>query len=276
MVQSDALVNNTEKTAVSFTVAGLDSDATGVVTFSDGVNKVTASVGVNGTMAADLSSLNDGSITSSLVITDSSFTLDTSADKDAKATLIQSDAMVNSVEKTAVSFTVAGLDSDATGVVTFTDGTNKVTAAVSGNGTTTANLSGLADGAITSSLAITDAAGNTVTRTGNGFTLDTSADKGTTATLVQADTLVNSTEKTLVWLTVAGLDSDATALVTVTDGTTILTAAVGMNATGMINLSSFTDGVITSSLAITDAAGNTVTRTGMRVQAQHICIWTHW
>ena len=99
--------------------------------------------------------------------------VDTNADAGVAATLVQSDTAVSNTEKTAVSFTVAGLDADATGVVTFTDGTTSVTANVAADGTQTVNLSALADGPITSSLVITDTTGNTVTRTGSNFTLDT-------------------------------------------------------------------------------------------------------
>src|SRR2546429_1069958 len=62
--------NNSESTAVSFTVAGLDDGGTGTVTFSDGVNPdVVVTVTGNGTHTANLHSLNDGPITSALALT---------------------------------------------------------------------------------------------------------------------------------------------------------------------------------------------------------------
>jgi hypothetical protein len=118
------------------------------------------------------------------------------------------------------------------------------------------------EGTITSSLVITDAAGNTVTRTGSTFTLDTSADTGTVASLVQADPVVGSTEITAVSFTVAGLDSDATGVVTFTDGATDVTFTVTANGSSTVDLSLLNGGTITSTLAITDSAGNTVTKVG--------------
>ncbi|WP_145927671.1 Ig-like domain-containing protein, partial [Bradyrhizobium neotropicale] len=72
---------------------------------------------------------------------------------------------VNTAGSAIFSFTVAGLEPNDTGTVTFTDGANKVSVAVSGGQTSyTANLGTLTDGPITSSLAVnTDAAGNSFT-----------------------------------------------------------------------------------------------------------------
>jgi T5SS/PEP-CTERM-associated repeat protein len=72
---------------------------------------------------------------------------------------------VSSAGSAVLHFTIAGLEPNDTGTVTFTDGSNKVTVAVSGAQTSyTANLSTLTDGTITSSLAVnTDAAGNSFT-----------------------------------------------------------------------------------------------------------------
>ena len=85
----------------------------------------------NGTHTADLSSLNDGPITSALSFTDTegnsasatgnSVALDT--DKTEVATLAVNDTadhVINATEATAVSFTVGGLDDAGTGTVTFT------------------------------------------------------------------------------------------------------------------------------------------------------------
>ncbi|MES2301447.1 MAG: hypothetical protein V4521_05130, partial [Pseudomonadota bacterium] len=87
-----------------------------------------------------------------------------------------------------------------------------------------ANLSGLTDGTITSSLAITDAAGNTANVSGNAVALDKTADGTPTATLVVNDTadhVVNGSEVSTVAFTVAGLWSFATALEPRTYGATV-------------------------------------------------------
>src|SRR5207245_7035362 len=57
-------------------------------------------------------------------------TLDISADLGAPLTLSITDTTINNAEKTAVAFTVSGIDPDVAGAdatVTFSDGTNHVT-----------------------------------------------------------------------------------------------------------------------------------------------------
>src|SRR5947209_16488948 len=74
-----------------------------------------------------------------------------------------------------VAFTIAGLDPEDTGTVTFTDGSNKVTVNVNGGQTSyTTNLTSLSDGSILSSLAVnTDTAGNAFAPiVGNAVPLD--------------------------------------------------------------------------------------------------------
>jgi Ca2+-binding RTX toxin-like protein len=177
-------------TAVPFTVAGLDPEDTGTGTFTD-INGKTVQVGVDGgqtTYNADLSTLVDGSITSSLAVaTDpagnrftpvagNSVTLDT--DKAIAPVLTVDGGMPNlSVSATtaaAVPITLTGLETGDTGTVTFTDSAgHTVPLAVSADKTSyTANISSLADGTITSSLSVTDTASNTTTATGNPVILD--------------------------------------------------------------------------------------------------------
>ena len=116
----------------------------------------------------------DGPITSSLAVnTDpagntftpvagTTVTLDQDAGEQAALALSFVDTTIQTAQSTAVHFTVGGLDAEDTAVVTFTDhlGGTK-TASVSSNGSATADLSGLADGAITASMQVaSDAAGN--------------------------------------------------------------------------------------------------------------------
>src|SRR5262249_13868693 len=68
------LINNAEKTAVGFSVAGLDNDATAIVTFSDGnpLHDVMAVVSANGSQTAvDLSGLIEGPFSVSISASDS-------------------------------------------------------------------------------------------------------------------------------------------------------------------------------------------------------------
>jgi hypothetical protein len=91
---------------------------------------------------------------------------------------------VNAATAATVSFTIAGLDLEDTGTVTFTDGNGKAVRVNvnGGQASYTANLTSLADGTITSSLAVkSDAAGNTFTPV-----------SGTTVTLTQLDHWTNT------------------------------------------------------------------------------------
>ncbi len=93
--------------------------------------------------------------------------------QDGVPTLTIGDTMINAAEAGHVSFTVAGLDIDASGIATFMDhlGHTK-TATVNASGTFSVDLSGLADGSITSSLSVTDTAQNSQTVTGTTVSLD--------------------------------------------------------------------------------------------------------
>jgi ABC-type iron transport system FetAB ATPase subunit len=168
---------------VAFTVAGLDPEDTGTVTFTD-ANGKTVSVNVNGgqtSYTADLSSLIDGAITSSFspntdstgnsftAVPGNTVTLDQDTGEQAALKLTVNSNSATPIGKSGggtVAFTVAGLDPEDTGTVTFTDINGKtVNVSVSGGQTGyTANLSSLADGTITSSLSVnTDPAGNSFT-----------------------------------------------------------------------------------------------------------------
>ena len=82
----DAYVNEDEVAMTDYTVAGLDSDVTSaLVTFSDGdvANDVTATISENGTFSADLSGLDQGNITVTIVATDLAGNTDGTADDTA-------------------------------------------------------------------------------------------------------------------------------------------------------------------------------------------------
>jgi hypothetical protein len=125
--------------------------------------------------------------------------VDTTADEGADLALSITDTTINNAEKTAVGFSVAGLDGDATGVVTFSDGVNSVSVNVGGNGSYSVDLSTLSDGSISSVLNVTDDAGNTDSANGAAIDLDTTADEGADLALSITDTTINNAEKTAVW-----------------------------------------------------------------------------
>ena len=111
-----------------------------------------------------------------------SFTLDTDADvgDNLRVVINDGDGYINNAEKTAVGFTVSGLDSDAKATVTFRDSANN-TVVVSdlNNGATAVNLSGLLDGSITAVISTLDIAGNTAGGAGDSSIKDTSAPEAT-------------------------------------------------------------------------------------------------
>ena len=136
---------------------------------------------------------------------------------------------------------------------------------MTGNGSASANLSGLADGPVAVSIVATDAAGNTATGTGTSLTLDTTADGDGNLTLSLPDTSIHAGERRrAVAFTTSGIDADATsATVTFTDsvGHMVTVAA----AAGTANLISFVSGVVHSTFNVTDAAGNTTSTAGAAI-----------
>jgi hypothetical protein len=110
------------------------------------------------------------------------FTLDQDLGEQALLNLSVNITAINATTAATVPFTIAGLDAEDTGTVTFTDANGK-TVQVNVNASQksyTADLTSLADGTITSSLAVNpDAAGNTFK--------PVSGTTGTTVTLTQLD-----------------------------------------------------------------------------------------
>ena len=177
----DGYIDNAEKSAVNYTVSGVDADATATVTFTSsggGTPVVVGSLG-NGATTVDLSGLADGTITATISATDTatntaSGTGDTSikditADSPADLAVVinDGDGYIDNAEKSAVNYTVSGVDADATATVTFTSsgGGTPVVVGSLGNGATTVDLSGLADGTITATISATDTATNTASGT---------------------------------------------------------------------------------------------------------------
>jgi beta-glucanase (GH16 family)/lysophospholipase L1-like esterase len=189
----DTLIDASEVTAVTVSLSGLDADASAAVTLSAGGIDITQAAGTDGDLIFDLTSLPDGPVTSSVTATDTAgntatvsgpaFTLavapDTSADVDGNLAVIAPDSSITVYERTAVDFTVSGIDPDAAAVVTVSDGTNAVASApLAADGTVTLDLTGLADGNLLVSVTATDTTGNIATVAGAPITLDTSAPTG--------------------------------------------------------------------------------------------------
>ena len=259
----DLLIRATEAGSTTIGISGLDSDATAVVTASDGISTVSSGeIGADGTVTLDISSLLDGPVTTRIVATDTggattttsgpTLTLDTRVDTTADEapflSLSAPDASIDASEVGAVAFTLAGLDADATAVITVGDGSATVTSgAIAADGAVTLDLSALADGALTSSVTATDDAGNIATVAGPGLTLatapDESADADGNLALSAPDASIDASEVGAVAFTLAGLDADATAVITVGDGSaTVTSGAISADGTVTLDLSALADG----------------------------------
>ena len=165
---ADHIINATEAAAVTFAVSGLQAGAAGMVTFSDASNRqVAVAVDGNGKFSANLSSLTDGTITSSLAANDPNGTgtgaTGNSVSLDTDSSLTPS-LSVDATIPSHVTFTVSGLESDYSGTVTFTDASgDQDVVPIELNGAYSANLSNLASGTITYLLSASDPAGNVIT-----------------------------------------------------------------------------------------------------------------
>ena len=192
-----AITNDAESTVVAVTLTGVDSDAESVVvTFTDSSNTsvtttASESGGVWSVANTNLSSLTDGDISVSALVTDdagntstatNTLVLDTSADTDSNfsVNLASSDETVGASEAGNVSVTLSGVDDDAVSVlVTFMDVSGASVVATATNDpadgwlVADTDISGLDDGAVTVSAVVTDDAGNTSTAN-DSLTLDTS------------------------------------------------------------------------------------------------------
>ncbi len=285
-------IGHSGASAVAFGVNGLESDDSGTLTFSDGTHNVVVTItdgqvitGTdNTTTTVNLASLADGTVTSTLALTDAAgdsfgatgnaVTLDQDIGEQAALQLTANGGTttVSGSTDSAIPFTIAGLDAEDTGTVTFTDAANHhVTVNVTGTQTNyTANLSSLEDGTVTSSLQVnTDQAGNSFTAvSGTTLTLETPL-----AVTVDHDatTPIGQSGAAAVAFGVSGIESDDSGtltfsdasndavVVTITDGQVV---AGTHNTTMAVNLSSLEDGSVTSTLALTDTSGDNFSASG--------------
>ena len=94
-------------------------------------------------------------------------------------------------------------------------------------------------------------------------TVDTTADGGSALALSIGDTTINNGEKGAVAFTTSGIDGDAaSATVTFSDGTHNVTVNASA---GVADLSTLTDGPVSSVLNVTDGAGNTASANGATI-----------
>ena len=115
-------------------------------------------------------------------------------------------------------FTVAGLEFDDNGAITFSDGSshNVVVNIVNGAPVSTSvNLSGMTDGLVTALLSVSDAAGNTFSAHASAQ-LEQSLGKSVTVTFTDAN--IGRVKAASEQFTVSGLGSDDNGAITFSDG----------------------------------------------------------
>lgn len=167
---------------------------------------------------------------------------------------------------------------------TSTLGTATLTAANIANGYVDITSSTLTtDGSLTLTATITDAGGNAPASAGRVFVLDRVADTGATATVLadlgatgNGDAFLTGAEATALKVQVSGVDADAaTVKVNVTfNGQTVVKTLTpiagsynGVHTVDVTGLPLGPLGIALISMNVTDAAGNSVTRTGTSFQA---------
>ncbi|EPN8460490.1 Ig-like domain-containing protein [Vibrio cidicii] len=278
----DTLYSDAEKTAASFSFSNAEVGASYSYTISstNGGSSVTGTGTVTSASETisgiDLSNLNDGTLTLSVIVTDSagnsasavtaSSTLDTAAPAGHSVTF--GDTLYSDAEKTAASFSFDNAEEGAS--YSYTISSSNGGSSVTGTGTVTSagetvsgiDLSNLNDGTLTLSVIVTDSAGNSASAVTASSTLDTAApsapstpdlaassDTGTSNT----DNLTNDTTPTF---TGTGTNGDTVTLVSNVDGT-IGSAVVSGGVWSITANSAMTVGSHTITARATDTAGNT-------------------
>ncbi|AWN43005.1 Ig-like domain-containing protein [Methylobacterium durans] len=272
-----------EAAATAFTVSGLDAGSTATVTFTDGIRSVDAAAQANGTYIVDLSSFS-GTVTSSIVITDVAGNRATGTGN--AVDVDQGGAQPSDLVTPLISGIDAdtgtpgdGITSDAspsvtglgtpgtTVVIRYTDATgpHDLTGAVASDGSWRIDLPTLADGSYDVVATGRDASGNVSAPSQPlRVVVDTVADAGAPVALSVEPPpggTASAAEAANTAFTVSGLDPDATASVTFTDGTNSVTVQAGADGRYNADLSGL-NGTVTSSLVSTDAAGNTANTGG--------------
>ena len=286
-------MNAAEQSAVVVTGTTAQSLSSVVtISFSDGVNTITKIATVTNTgdysiTPADISSLQEGPITVSVVETDLagnvSPTVSTTITKDTVSpstvvinTPIAGDNYVNNAEKTSVVISGSGVEQTATVQVTFTDSSsNSITVSATNNGDGTytlpaTDISSLVDGTITVTVAQTDAAGNLGSSSTTTFAKDSSTPSNITITAPQDGSYINNAQKTAVVVSGTSGEVSSTVRVTFTDSSTntlSITASVisGVYNTASADISLLSDGQITITAVETDLAGNSGTPVSITV-----------
>ncbi|AEF23225.1 Ig-like domain-containing protein [Pseudomonas fulva] len=258
-VDAPAITNDTTPTIVGTTDAPVGNTVTLTITQGTTVLTTTATVVAGGTYSADVpAGLVEGPYSVDAKVTDAAgntgSATDTGAiDTTAPVITVDAPAITNDTTPSIVGTTDAPIGSVVT--LTITQGTTVLTttATVVAGGTYSADVpAGLVEGPYSVDAKVTDAAGNTGSATDTGA-IDTTAPVIT----VDAPAITNDTTPTIVGTTDAPVGS--TVILTITQGTTVLTTTATVVAGGTYSAdvpAGLVEGPYSVDAKVTDAAGN--------------------
>jgi len=276
-------INNSNNTALSFTFSGAETEATYNYSIDDANGATDAVIG-NGTISTatdqistiDVSSLDDGTLTLTVYLTDTN----TNQGGNATDTIVKDliaptgysvnidQSNINNGNKAALSFTFAGAEVGATYNYSIDD-TNGTTDAVSSSGTistatdtiSSIDVTSLDDETLTLTVYLTDTYTNQGTNVTDTVVKDVVAPSGYSVSIDQSK-IINSNKSTLSF-TFASAEvgtiynysiDDANGDTSAVSGNgTISTAADQIS---NINVSGLDDGTLTLTVYLTDTAGN--------------------
>ncbi|WP_335964730.1 MBG domain-containing protein [Galbibacter sp. PAP.153] len=275
------------QTVASFTFAGAEVGATYNYTFSSdgGGTNVTGSGSIatatDQITGIDLSELGDGTVTLSVTLTDSFGGTGTAATdtapKDTAAptafTVSIDQGFINSSNQSSASFTFSGAEVGTAYSYSFTSSGGGTLS--SGSGTiatatdqiTGIDLSGLSEGMITLSVTLTDGFGNESSPATDTVTKDTTPPSGYSVSMdLLGESLINSINESLIEFSGSGLEVGATldysfesdgggSVVSGTQTTTSTNQQFDNGGAGF-DLSGLSDGTVTLTIYLVDAAGN--------------------
>ncbi|KJZ09957.1 hypothetical protein TW85_20830, partial [Marinomonas sp. S3726] len=277
-------VNAVEASSVSGTLTGVDADVVSItVTYTDGTNQISVAAtqvgGVWSTGATDISSLNDGTVNVTAVVTDATgniatvgdtFTLDTvivagTVTVDA----ITSDDVIDASEASStvsVTGTATGGDISSGDTVTLIINGTTYTTSVAGDNTWAVNVAGsdlAADTVFDVVVSSSDAAGNTVSSTGSStHTLDSSAlQVNLDIDPITDDSILNATEvaaDVVITGNVTGDEFDSGVITLTVNGTNytgnLVNGAFAISVPGSV-LSADSDTTVDASVVVTNGIG---------------------
>ncbi len=278
----DSVINAANQSATGFTFAGAEVGASYAYTISsDGGG---ADVTDTGTIATatdqisglDLSGLGDGTLTVSVVLTDTfgnaAAAVTDTVEKDADVPQVAfdsglaGDSVVNAAEQAALTLsgTTTGVEDGQTVTVVVADSASSTVsgpATVSGSTWSVAlDLTALADGALTLTADVSDAAGNAAVQGTTTLAKDATAPSGQSVSIDQSPILL--ADEAGVSVTLAGAEVGSAYAITLSSsggGTPVTrngTISSGSEQLSGFDLSGLGDGTVTASLVLTDVAGN--------------------